>query len=48
MNFNCVFPDCKFKKNNTEEEFEGHLKKEHYDEIFQISKKKIFQLKWQK
>ena len=40
MNFDCVFPSCDYKRNNIEErEFLNHLKKEHFAEIKDISKK---------
>ena len=39
-NFNCVFPECDYKRNDIEEkEFLKHLKEEHYDEILEVAKK---------
>ena len=46
MNFNCVFPDCKYKSNDIEEEeFLKHLKEEHHNEMQEISKKENIPIK---
>ena len=40
MNFNCVFSECDYKRNDiSEEEFLLHLKESHNDEMLEISKK---------
>ena len=40
MNFNCVFQDCNYKRNDIEEqEFLEHLKAEHHKELLDISEK---------
>ena len=40
MNFNCVFPSCKYKRNGIDEkDFLIHLKEIHESEILDISKK---------
>jgi hypothetical protein len=40
MNFNCVFPACSYKGNGIEEiDFLNHIRKEHYLEMLEISKK---------
>ena len=40
MNFNCVFPNCSFKRSGIEEkEFLIHLKEEHHAEMLDISRK---------
>ena len=46
LNFNCIFPQCNFKRNNIkEEEFSKHLNDEHHDEILEISKKENLPIK---
>jgi hypothetical protein len=46
LNFNCVFPDCTFKRNNIEEEeFLQHLNEIHYDEMLDSSKKENISVK---
>lgn len=40
MNFDCVIPSCRYKRNNIEEnEFLAHLRSEHHNELADISKK---------
>ena len=40
MNFNCVFSNCDYKKNNiTEDEFLIHLREKHGSELESVSKK---------
>ena len=46
MNFNCIFPNCTFKRNNVEEEiFLNHLEEFHHEEIAKISKKEHMPIK---
>ena len=49
MNFNCIFPNCTFKRNNVEEDvFLNHLDEFHHEEIVNISKKENISLKMAK
>jgi predicted metal-binding transcription factor (methanogenesis marker protein 9) len=46
LNFNCVFPDCTFKRNDiSEEDFLQHLSKVHHEEMMDSSKKEKISLK---
>ena len=46
MNFNCVFPDCNYKRNDIEEQdFLEHLKVEHHHEIVDIAEKENMSIK---
>ena len=46
LNFNCVFPDCNYKRNDIEEEeFLKHLEEEHNDVIKEMSEKENIPIK---
>jgi len=46
LNYNCIFPECNFKRNDIEENvFLKHLKENHHDEIEDISKKENMSIK---
>ena len=49
MNFNCIFPNCTFKRNNIEEEtFLNHLTEVHLEEITRISQKESISIEMAK